>query len=151
MTERHEIILRPAEGENPADLLKQIVEDVKKLVPTAGKAVRKYVEAKGDEAEARVGEIKARIYEKIAQFEIERQRLIQQRDLARQKVKRQARRDRDARRAKTKELELQLLRERTQALHDVVDCIVKLRELGIEIDLKLIQKVQEAMTGLLEE
>ncbi|MEN6424003.1 MAG: hypothetical protein ABFE13_01470 [Phycisphaerales bacterium] len=151
MTERHDIILRPADGENPPDLLKQIVEDVKKLVPTGGKALRKYVEAKGEEAEARVGEIKARIYQNIGQLELERQRLIEQRDEAKEKVKRQARRDRDARKAKAKELEIQLLHERMQALREVVDCIVKLRELGIEIDLKLVEKVQEALTRVVEE
>lgn len=63
MSERHDMILRPAEGENPPDLLQQIVEDVKKLVPTTGKAARKYVEAKGEEAVARVREIQARVYE----------------------------------------------------------------------------------------
>jgi len=96
MTERHDIILHQHEdGPNPPDLLQQIVEDIKKLVPETGKAARKWLRAKGDQECAKVQEIKARIFEKIGQFEIERQRIIQQRDEAYRKAERQVRCDKN--------------------------------------------------------
>ncbi len=137
--ERHELTLRPAGAGDAPDLLRQIVEDVKKLVPTGTKALGRYVEAKGEEAVARVQEIKARVYENIGKLEIERQRLIQQRD---EVV--------NAHAAKMKELEIQRLRERTQTLREVVECIVKLRGSGIPVQLKVVRKAGKAMTELLE-
>ena len=151
MNERHDITLRPAEGENPPDLLRQIVEDVKKLVPEGGKTARKWVRAKGNEAEARVREIQARVYKEIAELDIERQRLIQDRDEAWQKAELEAQRDKNAYEARLKELELQRFHEKVQALHEVVDCIVKLRDRGIEINLKVVKKVEKAISGLLDE
>lgn len=88
---------------------------------------------------------------KIGQLEIERQRLIQQRDEAWRKAELEAQRDKDTQEAKMKELELQRFHERTQALHEVVECILKLRERGIEINLKVMKKVEKAISGLLEE
>jgi len=145
--ERHEVTLCPAEGQNPPDVLQQMIEDIKDslvgLVPIAGKAVGKYVGAKGEEAVARVQEIKARIYENVAKQEIERQRLVKERDGARQKYELEARRDENAHDEKLREMQ-------SQKLRDVVDCIAKLSDCGIHVDMKVIKEVEKAMRGCLK-
>jgi len=144
--ERHDVTLHPAEGPNPPDLLQQIVEDIKndlkELVPIAGKALGKYVGAKGEEAIARVQEIRARIYENIGKLEIERQRLVKERDEAWQKYELEAQRDRNTHDEKLREM-------KSQGLCDVVDCIVKLKERGMAVDMKVIKEVEKAMRGRL--
>jgi len=141
--ERHDVVLRQVEGPNPPDLLEQIIKEVKRdlaeLVPIAGKAVGKYVGAKGEEAVARVQEIRSRIYQNIGQLELERQRLIQRRDESM-----------NIHSEKMKELEIQRLREKTQGLKEVVDCIVRLKALGITINLKVVRRAERGMTDLLE-
>jgi len=142
MTERHDIILRQHEDKtNPPDLLRQIIQDVKKLVPETGKSARKWMRAKGDQELAKVQEIKARVYEKIGQLEIERQRLIQQRDEDMRKAELERQRQQDEHDRDMREQEIHIFKERTQALREVVDCIVRLKEKGIEVDLELIETV----------
>lgn len=152
MSERHDIILRQHEdGPNPPDLLQQIVEDIKKLVPETGEAARKYVKAKGEQELAKVQEIKARVYEKIGQLEIERQRLIQQREEAEHKAEQELQTQKDKHEESLRELEIQSFKERTKALREVVECIVKLKERGIQVDMEVIQKVEKTAVHLLEE
>ncbi len=135
--ERHDVIVRQASGPNPPDLLQQIVADIKdslgELAPIAGRAAGKYVEAKGDQAVARVQEIRARIYESLAKLEIERQRLVQERDKAL-----------DSHTEKMMEL-------KSAALKQIIDCVVTCKEKGIRIDMKIVRKkIAGAMTELLE-
>ncbi len=151
MTQRHDIVLRPAEGDDSPDLLREMLQDIKKLVPVASKSARKWITAKGSEAEARVREIQMRVYKEIAELDIQRQALIQSRDEAWQEAERQAQRDKSAHEINMVKLECQRYRERMQAVRQVVDCIVTLRELGVEIDLALISKAQDAMGELLDD
>lgn len=74
-----------------------------------------------------------------ADLDVECQRLIQQRQEAL-----------NAHAAKLKAVETQRMRERAQALRDIVDCIVKLRERGTTVGLKAIRKAERTMTELLE-
>jgi hypothetical protein len=140
--ERHNVTLRPAGSGDSPDLLQQIVESVKndvaELVPIAGKALGKYVGAKGEEAVARVQEIRARIYENIGKLEIERQRLVKERDETRQKYELEAQRDKN-----THDEKLQAVQ--SQGLRDVVDCIAKLKEQGIQVDMTVIKEVEKTM------
>ena len=152
MTERHDIVLHEHEdGTNPPDLLRQIIQDVKKLVPETGKSARKWMRAKGDQELAKVQEIKARVYEKIGQLEIERQRLIQQRDEDMRKAELERQRQQDEHDRVLREQEIHLFKERTQALREVVDCIVRLKEKGIEVDLNLIETVGKYAMQLLND
>jgi len=152
MTERHDIVLHQHEdGPNPPDLLQQIVEDIKKLVPETGKTARKWLRAKGDQELAKVQEIKARVFEKIGQLEIERQRLIQHRDEAERKAEMELKREQHELERALRELEIQRFKERIHALRDVVDCIVKLKDKGIEVDIELIHVTEKAAKTLLED
>ena len=149
MRDRHDIILRQYEdGPNPPDLLQQIVDDIKKLVPETGKSARKWMRAKGDQELAKVQEIKVRVYEKIGQLEIERQRLIQQREEAERKAELELQREKDKHELSVRELEIKWFKERANALREVVHCIVMLKELGIEVDINVIKK---AVTSLMRD
>lgn len=152
MTECHEIILREHDdGPNPPDLLQQIVDDIKKLVPESTEAGRKWLRGWGEQELARAQEIKAKVYEKIAQVEIEREKLIQQRDDGYRKAQLELRKQDQDHERSLHELEIARLKEQTQALKEVVDCIVKLRGLGIEVDLKVIKAAEAASMSLLED
>jgi hypothetical protein len=152
MTECHEIILRQHDdGPNPPDLLQQIVDDIKKLVPESAEAGRKWLRGKSEQELARVQEIKARVYKKIAQIEIEREKLIQQRDESDRKAQLELRKQDQDHECSLRKLEIARLNEKTQALKEVVDCIVRLRGLGIEVDLKVIKAAGAASTALLED
>lgn len=151
MTERHDIILGPVEdGPNPPDLLKQIVEDVKKLVPEGGQTARKWVRAKGDEAEARVREIQARVYKEIAELDMERQKLVQQRNEAEERANIELLKHRDDRKLRERQLRIEQQRQRTEALHEVVAAIVGLEERGIHISMEVIGQVEKAMKTTLK-
>ena len=152
MTERYDIGLHQHEdGTNPPDLLRQIIQDVKKLVPETGRSARKWMRAKGDQELAKVQEIKARVYEKIGQLEIERQRLIQQRDEAMLKAELERERQQDEYDRSLREQEIHLFKKKTQALREVVDCIIRLRENGIEVDIELIEIVEKSAIQLLKD
>lgn len=142
MGERHDAFIRQVEAPDSPNPLQQIVEDLKRdlteLVPVASQALRKYVGSKGEEAVARVQEIKARIYENIGRLEIERQRLLKERDDARQKYDLEAKRDENMHNEKWREL-------KSQGLSEVVDCILKLQEKGIPVDKTIIKAVERAM------
>lgn len=152
MTERHDVVLHQNDdGPNPPDLLRQIVEDVKKLVPETSEAARKYVKGKGEQEVAKAQEIKARIYEIIAKLEIERQRLIQQHDEAEWKAELELQRGQYEIERAERELEVQRFKERTHALREVVDCIVKLKENGIEVNIRLIKDVEKTARSLMKD
>jgi hypothetical protein len=152
MNERHDITLRQHEdGSNPPDLLQQIIEDVKKLAPETTATARKWIRAKGDQEEARVQEIKVKIYSEIAKFDIERQRLIYERDEARRKAEMEIQRESNDHERDMRELEIQWFKERIKVLHEIVDCIVRLKAVGIEIDLQLIKGTKDVAKGLLDD
>lgn len=130
MNERHEIILSEAkDGPNPPDLLQQIVKDVKELVPTTVKAAGRYIGGKGEQQIAKAQEIKSRVLERIGQLELERQKLIEQRE------------------EKLRAQEIELLREKRKAFETVADRVESLRKHGIEIDLAV---VKQAASDLLK-
>lgn len=152
MSERHDIVLRQHEdGPNPPDLLREMVEEIKKLGPTTIKAGGKYVKSKAEQEAVKVQEIKARVFEKIGKLEVERQRLIKERDEADRKAELELQREEHEHERAVHQLELQEFKEKAQALRAVVDCIVRLKEKGIEVDIKLIKAAEKAAMSLLED
>lgn len=152
MTDRHtKTLLQFEEESNPPDLLRQIVEDIKKLVPESGEAARNWLRGKSKQELAKVQEIQARVYEKIGQLEIERQREIRQREEAHRRAELEWQREQHNHERSLRELEIQQFRERTRALREIVDCLVKLRQLGIEFDLKVIKSTEVTAMSLLED
>jgi len=139
MVECYDIILRPDDGTNPTGLLSEIVDEVKKLLTASGDAAGSYVKGKDQKELARAEEIRAKIYEKIGQVEIERQRLIQQRDEAIHKAQFQRERDRDAQGKRTQELEAQRVIEGTKIVREVVDCIKNLQKLGMKVEINVFE------------
>lgn len=135
MNEQHDITLREAEGPNRS-LLEDIVREIKNMVPSGGDAARNYVKGKGQQQLAKVQEIQSRVYEKIGQLEIERQRLIQERDEG--IVNAELQRERDSQSHKEHMYAL-----RTKRLKELASMVKILQELGIEIELDVIKKAVE--------
>jgi len=141
MGEHHDIILRQADdGPNPPDLLHQILDDVKELFPTATEAAGNILKGKGQQEVLKAQEIKAKIIERVGQLEIERQRLIQQREEAERNAQLQQQRDRNAHDERLMELEIQRHKEKTESLAKIIECIKSLQELGVEVDMEVVTK-----------
>lgn len=151
MSERHDIILRQHDGPNPPDLLQQLIEDVKKLVPESTKSAHKWLRAKGDKEVAKVQEIKASVYEKITKLEEDRKRQIQLRDEALRAAELEEKREEHEHKRAMLEFEHKQRILRIEALREAVECIRKLRKCGIEIDVKLIKETQKALKSLLKD
>jgi hypothetical protein len=131
--EGHNIILREVDGLKQPGILTQIADAVEQLFPTAKETGRKWLWAKGETEVAKAAEIKARVITMLGQFELERERLVQERDAAL------------AQAVTEKERETQAAREReyalkTERLKVVVDSLVRLKELDAPANLEVLAK-----------
>jgi len=133
MNERHDITLREAEGPNPPNLLEEIVREIKNLVPSGADAAGSYIKGKGQQQLARAQEIQSKVYEKIGQLEIERQRLIQERDDAIHKDDIQQGRDR-------MEHKEHMYALKTERFEVVVACLEYLQDIGVTVEPEVIKK-----------
>ena len=141
MSERHDITLRQADdGPNPPGLLRQIVGALKKLLPTGVKAGGEYVKGKGEQQIARAGEIKSKIIKNIGQYENERQRLIQEREEARRKAEVEAEQNKQRHVERLKELEIELLKAKSEAFEAVADRLEELQKIGVQVEVKVVSK-----------
>lgn len=136
MDERHDIVLRPAEdlapgAAPPPDLLRDLVRAVDSLFTPAADGAGKWLQGKGEAELAKAAEIKAQVLTKIASIDHERQKLIQEREAAIEGRRAEDERDRRAHVRQMYEL-------RTKRILDVVGSLVKLRELGVEVEMKAI-------------
>lgn len=149
MDESHDIILRQADdGPNPPYLLQQILDDVKELFPTATKAAGNILRGKGQQEVLKAQEIKARIVERVGQLEIERQRLIYEREEAERKAQLQQQRDRNTHAERLIELEIERHREKTESLEKIIMCVKSLQEIGVEINMEIVSKaLSDLLTG----
>ncbi|MBP0022310.1 MAG: hypothetical protein J7647_32735 [Cyanobacteria bacterium SBLK] len=118
--ERHEIVLLEAGSNNPPDLLDRIKSAVDELFDDGVSAAGGYVKGKGEQELAKAAEIKTKAFAHLANLELERERLLTERD----KVSRED---------KQKMYEL-----KTQRLDAVMGSLIKLKELGVEIQLEVI-------------
>ena len=130
MAEQHDIAITEADGPNPPDLLKYIVEQVEKLVPGASNSAGLFVRGKGETEIAKAAEIRARVITAIGQLEHERQRLVHERDVAIRAAENEHARDQMAHEEKMFEL-------KTQRLKAVVQALEQLAALGIDVTLEV--------------
>lgn len=129
--ERLDVVVRPADGPNPPNLLRDLVDEINRLIPDAGEAAGSWLRGKGQAEVAKAAEIKANALQKIAQIEQDRQRLINERDQA------SAAAGLAGRQAQY-EHERTMYSLRTQRLKESFESIIRLRELGAEVDLKIV-------------
>ena len=152
MDERHDILLRQVEktevvaGPSTPDLLRDLVRAVDELFTPAADGAGKWLLGKGEAELAKAAEIKARVVTTIASIDHERQKLLQERQAAIKAREVERRRDQQAYLKQMYEL-------RTARVMAVVDRLIKLREMGIEVELKAVTGVllRAAREGIREE
>jgi hypothetical protein len=131
MNERHEIRLREASSENPPELLDRIKDAIDELFDVSVSAAGGFVKGKSDQELAKASEIKAKAFSHLANLDLERQRLLTERD-------RLLREDRQ------KMYEL-----KTQRLEAVINSLVKLREMNVNVQIEVL--VEKLIVGAMEE
>ena len=136
--EKHEVVFRQVDETDPPGLLRRVAGDVRERIPETVDAGFRWVQAKGKQAEARANKIQAEGIAEISRVQNETQELIQQREERKQKAASEIQRDLNAHEEELRKLE-------SQSLNDVVDCIVRLREAGIVMDITVIREVERAM------
>lgn len=128
MNDRHEIRLREATSGSPPDLLDRIKDAIDELFDCSVSAAGGYVKGKSDQELAKAAEIKAQAFSHLANLDLERQRLLTERD-------RLLREDRQ------KMYEL-----KTQRLEAIVNTLVRLQEMGVQVQIEvLVERLLKAM------
>lgn len=139
--ERADISLRPADPSDSSELLREIVEQLKTELPASVSSGGKWLKGKADQEWARAYQIKAQVLEAIGRMDVERERLLQERKVADQRVltdgRNSALEEEKVRLAHTERM-YELRTQRMQAMKDVVECVLKLREAGLEVDLQVV-------------
>ncbi len=79
-SERHQIRLREANSENPPDLLEKIKDAIDKLFDNSVSAASGFIKGKSDQELAKASEIKAQALAHLGNLELDRQRLLAERD-----------------------------------------------------------------------
>jgi hypothetical protein len=126
--ERHQIQLREVKPENPPDLLDQIKEAIEKLFGDSVSAAGGFIKGKSDQELAKASEIKAQALSHLGNLELERQRLVAERDklLCDDKQK--------------------MYELKTKRLEAIVNCLVRLQEMNVKVQLEVvIEKLINAM------
>lgn len=140
MDEQHEITLREEGSDVPDEnRFKELLDAVNQLFNEVPGAAKNFIRGKGQQQLARAAEIKAEVIKKLGDLDIERQCLIQERDAARQETQERNKAD-EAHAAKMYELQ-------TQRFKEVIDAAVKLREMGVDLDISMIAAQAVATLG----
>ena len=129
MDEHHHIRMRQLPG-SPPDLLDQLKESIEKLFECSVAGAANYIQGRGEQESAKASEIKAKALAQLGTLELERQRLITERDKAIHDHKRQ------------------MYELKTKRLTEVVNCLTRLQEFGVTVNLqvvadKLVQAIDE--------
>ena len=145
---QNDIVLRQAEG---LDVLQELLQDVRKLMPTAAESAGNYLKGKGIQEIAKAQDIYANVAQKIGQLELERQRLVAERNQALRKAeleedhnKRKISLKREIAKKKHEERMFEL---KNQRLHEIVETLKACRDSGIEVDIQLITKALYDVLG----
>lgn len=120
MDERHQIQLREAASGNPPDLLERIKDAIDELFDCSVSAAGGYVKGKSEQELAKAAEIKAKAFSQLANLDLERQRLL-------------AERDRLLREDRQKMYEL-----KTQRLEAIINSLIRLQEMGVKVHIEIV-------------
>lgn len=145
---RDDIILRPAREGGSPDLLGELVAAVEKLIPAAGKGGGKWIGGKGEQEVAKAAEIRARVMSMIGELQIERDRLIQERESAKEAARQTKTQERHRHKERMHELatqridtEADALQKKTEALNKAIDAMKSLRDLGVEVEIEVVSRL----------
>lgn len=120
MNERHRISLRESAPGNPPDILDRVKDAIDELFDYSVSAAGNYVKGKGSQETARAAEVRAKALSHLGNLDLERQKLI-------------AERDQVIREDRQKMYEL-----RTQRLTAIIDRLTKLKEIGVDIQMEVV-------------
>ena len=120
MNERHQIQLREAAPENPPDLLDRIRGAIDELFDCSVSATGGYIKGKSDQELAKAAEIKTKAFSHLANLDLERQRLL-------------AERDKLLREDRQKMYEL-----KTKRLETIINSLVRLQEMGVKVQIEVV-------------
>jgi hypothetical protein len=126
--ERHEIRLREAVSGSPPDLLDKIKDAIENLFDCSVYAAGGYIKGKSDQEVAKAAEIKAKALSHLGNLELDRQRLLAERDklLCDDKQK--------------------MYELKTKRLEAIVNSLVRLQELNVKVQIEVVtEKLIEAM------
>ena len=119
MDERQRIRMRQLPGSSP-DLLEQIKASIEELFECSLAGATNYVQGRGEQESAKAAEIKAKALAQLGNLELERQRLIDERDKAVAEHKRT------------------MYELRTQRLNEVVSSLIRLKEMEAPVNLEVV-------------
>lgn len=147
MSEHGEIISREAGDDNPPGLLADLKQQVSELFDGSGESGGKWIKGKADQETAKAAEIRAGIMNMLGQLEIERERLIKERDETKKKFRAEGKKERNRHEEKMYDLETQRIEAearaqaaKAEAMKNAVQALRELRDLGVEVTLDIVQQ-----------
>lgn len=118
--ELHRIHLSEVGPENPPDLLKKIKESIEELLDVGFSGAGQFVKGKSQQETAKALEIRAKAFQNLADLELERERLLNERN----KI--------------ILEDNQKMFELKTKRLEVVLNCLIKLKESGVNIDIEVV-------------
>ena len=144
MSERNDIVLRPEGAPRPTGFFDNLKSSLEEMISPALDAAAKFAQGKGEAEIAKAAEIKAKVLSAFAQIEHEREKLIMDRDAAIRASVNEQERDRMAHAEKMYEL-------KTERLLKIVESLKNLRELGVEVEIRVLKQFAAKLIKAAEE
>lgn len=143
MNERMDLSLREADGPNPPDLLKQLLNEVLEQLNDGVDSAGRWWKGKAEAEIAKAAEIKARVIQALSTIDQDRERLRQERESSERRAIQEGIQAEHAHQQRMYEL-------RTQRLKDAIDSICRLKELGVQIEIQIIDNLVAQFTDAAE-
>lgn len=144
MSERHDIVLREATGPSPTPPaliteLRDIIKDVfPETVEDLARSGTRWWKGKSEQEIAKAMEIRASAMEKLGRLEIERQKLLNEREESLGKAQTEQKRDEQA-------YKLRMFELKTQRLKELVDALKVIKEMGIKLSAPTVRMIETAL------
>ncbi|MDP9178493.1 MAG: hypothetical protein M3O61_12505 [Gemmatimonadota bacterium] len=132
----HELELSEASPKAPVGLLPRLLQQIRDYLPGLAAAGEQYLQAKVAQETLKALEIRARIRAQLDTVEIERQRMIAERDERSRAAARAEENETAQREARLIELETQ----RLEAMARAAAALKALQELGVNIDIEVLRQ-----------
>ncbi len=149
MSERHDIVLREATGPSPTPSaliteLRDIIKDVfPETVEDLARSGTSWLKGKSQQEIAKAMEIRASAMEKLGRLEIERQKLLNEREESLGKAQTEQKRDEQA-------YKLRMFELKTQRLKELVDALKVIKEMGIKLSARTVRMIETALIDVID-
>ncbi len=147
MSERHDIVLREAAGPEPSPPgliteLRDIIKDVfPETVEDLARSGTTWLKGKSQIEIAKAMEIRASAMEKLGRLEIERQKLLNEREEGLLKAQTDQKRDEQA-------YKLRMFELKTQRLKELIDALKVIKEMGIKLNARTVRMIENALVDV---